>query len=139
MKKFAVILGFITTGLLLGSCEKQNLSVANSTSDYYLTKKGEKQLNIRATIYQIPVDEPGQCPGSFLKPIDLELPYLIEITGGVPDSVLYSSEVSEMEYLIDISFLGESYNCNQTFKKPTSGNSSPIEIQQVVVTRIEVN
>ena len=139
MKKFAVLLGIIATGLLLGSCEKQNLVRGNSTSDYYLTKKGEKQLNIRATIYQVQADEPGKCAGFFLKPLDVERPYLIEITGGVPDSILYNTDVSEKEFLIDIVFLGEAYNCDQSFKKPTSGNRSPVEIQQVVVTRIGIN
>jgi hypothetical protein len=43
-----------------------------------------------------------------------------------------------MSSILDIEYLGIAYNCNQSFKKPTSGKSSPVEIQQVKVTKIEV-
>jgi len=139
MKNVAVILAFLTTGLLFGSCEKQDLSGDNSTSDYYLSKKGKKELNLKGTINQVESSSTGLCAGYFLVLEDTEREYKIEITGGVSESIMLDQNLKEMEFILDIEFLGEAYNCDQSFKKPSQpGNASPIEIQRVKVTRIKV-
>lgn len=139
MKKLAILIGFLTAGLLLGSCEKQNLDTDNSKSSYYLSKKGQVETNLHAQIYQVHQNDEGLCTGYFISSVDKEFTYLLEIKGGIPDSILNDPELKYKSFVLDIEYLGIAYNCDQSFKKPNGGNSSPIEIQQVIVTRIDTN
>jgi hypothetical protein len=138
MKKLVSIMTIAFSVLFFTACEKQNLNTNNDQSDYYLTKKGQKKTNLEVHIYKVNENDDGNCTGYFLSPTDTKFNYLIEVVDGIPESILNNSDMETMSSILDIEYLGIAYNCNQSFKKPTSGKSSPVEIQQVKVTKIEV-
>lgn len=138
MKNLMTIMTLAFSVLFFTACEKQNLNANNTQSDYYLTKKGQQKTNLEVHIYKVHENTGSNCTGYFLSPTDTKFNYLIEVVEGLPASITNNPEMETMNFMIDIEYLGIAYNCNQSFKKPTEGNSSPVEIQQVKVTKIEV-
>jgi hypothetical protein len=137
MKKLALLVPMTFLMLFFTACEKEVANSDNSRSSYYYSMKGQKVKDMKVELYAVDYNETGACAGYFINPMTDDIKYLIEIGGGVSEAMLLEANSGEHSYTVDFEYLGIAYNCDQMNKKPSiHGNGSPVEIQQVLVTKI---
>lgn len=136
MKKIIYILAvvFLTTSLV--GCQKETLETEDPHTSYFYSLKGEKHAHIKAEIYESSESGEASCAGYFINPLNEHFDFIIEIEGGIPEEILNDPNLNEMEFDLDIEFLGLAYNCNRSYKtEPDVNKGYPVEIQKAKITR----
>jgi hypothetical protein len=124
---------------LFTACEKNESISANTKSDYYYSLKGKTMVNMDVQFHQVENQEQGNCLGTFITCSNKDFDYLLEVDGGLPAEISSLEDIELRKFNIDIEFTGISYNCTNSYKKPSGyGDGSPVEIQQLKVTRIKI-
>ncbi|MFT4754399.1 MAG: hypothetical protein ACI9GM_001315 [Salibacteraceae bacterium] len=140
MKKLAYILAPIFVLLVLGSCQKESNTQDDPRTDYYKSMKGEQHDAVKVEIYHVLDSDQGDCQGYFIRPTSEYFDFIIEVGGGVPDSILNNEDLENMRFELDFEFTGVSYNCTKTYKRiGDQPKGQPVEIQQVMVSRVVLN
>ncbi|MGB1004014.1 MAG: hypothetical protein ACPGVC_07290 [Salibacteraceae bacterium] len=139
MKKLTYIFTTLLAVLVLASCQKETPTTEVDQTDYFYSMKGEKRSQITGEIYTILDSDVGTCEGIFFKPTNQYFDFVIELTDGIPSTIMEDENLSQMKFELDIEFTGIAYNCNRSYKR-IGGNPSghPVEIQQAVATRVVV-
>ena len=140
MKKLTYILAPIFILLVMGSCQKESTSLEDPKTSYMHSLKGQKHQAVKVEVYTVLESDQGDCQGYFLRPTSQYFDFIIEVSGGVPDSILNSEDLENMSFEVDFEFTGVAYNCSKSYKRiGDGGNGHPVEIQQANVTRLVVN
>jgi hypothetical protein len=139
MKKLTYIFTAFVAVLIFSSCQKETPITDVERSDYYYSMKGQERKVLHGEIYRILDGDVGTCAGYFFKPSDQYFDFVIEITEGMPSSLMEDEGLAHMEFELDVMFTGIAYNCSRSYKRIGDNPSGhPVEIQQVRVTRVEV-
>lgn len=118
-----------------GSCEKSETS--NSIAGNSLA--GKQYNAVEAHIYQVPVNNQGNCEGWYIQATNPDFDFFLKIDEGLTDSIKTSVSLDSTQFLVDFTFTGKNYYCQQPYGKRISQNNNyPYEIQMVRLTKVVV-
>ena len=139
MKNLVYATALFSMMALFTACEKSEPISSNTKSDYYYSLKGKKMVNMDVQFHKVDNPEQGNCLGTFITCSNKDFEYLLEVDGGLPSEISSLEDLESRKFNVDIEFTGISYNCNNSYKKPSGyGNGNPVEIQQLKITRIKI-
>ena len=140
MKKLIYILAVILITTSLVGCQKEETPQSNNdATSYFYSMKGEQFEKIQAEVYEVDHLDAGTCEGFFIKPLNHHFDFIVEIDGGLPDEVLQDSNLSSMEFEVDLEFTGVAYNCKRSYKtEPGENRGYPVEIQKVTISNYTI-
>lgn len=137
MKKLIYTTALFSLMAIFTACEKSEPITASKT-DYYYSLKGQAQVNLDVQIYRVNNQEEGSCIGTFITCSNKDFDYLLEVDRGLPFDISSLDNLDSLKFNIDVEFTGISYNCSNSYKKPSVyGNGEIVEIQQLNITRIQ--